>query len=159
MFGHRFLSVFPVISAITWLPGQPPKLCAQWDKIPQNFWVGGMPHGYSRGELVLLGCLKNVVRPYVYRWFRPVFEVVGTYTLGRGAAGPVAAERPRPAKLRAQLDGDGFVVGYGWPRPAASGRWSVAAARVVLEAGRWLAGANSGVQRWPAAPCGRSLAR
>ena len=39
---------------ITWVSGHPPKLCAQWDKIPQNFWVGGMPHGYSRGSWCVL---------------------------------------------------------------------------------------------------------
>lgn len=40
----------PVILAYHMDFGPPPKLCALWDKIPQNFWVGGMPHGYSRGS-------------------------------------------------------------------------------------------------------------
>jgi len=40
----------PVILAYHMDFGPTPKLCALWDKIPQNFWVGGMPHGYSRGS-------------------------------------------------------------------------------------------------------------
>lgn len=53
--GHQAPYVPPLSSRpITWVSGDPPKVCAQWDKIPQNFWVGGMRLGYSRGSWCVL---------------------------------------------------------------------------------------------------------
>jgi len=141
---------FPVISLITCLPGKTPKLCTQRAENSQNFWVGGMPPGYSRESWCSLPVPEKTMFGRTFNvGLDPFLRYPGLHALAAGRGWFVAASQPRPAMSPVTAHG-------GWPWPAV--RWlrlaTAACGRVLAIAGRCLAGASCGTLR-PATGRGR----
>lgn len=139
--------------SITCLPGNPPKLCAPWTENSQNFWVGGMPPGYSKGswcdlrvpEKMMFGRTNNVGFDPFSRYSRlhkapgrPVTAGYGWPLAGRGRLQPAAW--PVTAGCGWPLAGHGRLwLAAGHSLPAVAGRarlWPAVAGRVQLLVGR-----------------------
>lgn len=108
----------PVILAYHMDFGPPPKLCALWDKIPQNFWVGGCPTGIVGGAGAPSGCLRkrcSAVRiTLVLTRFRGIRGVLPWPRCGRTVAAhaAVAGQAVAAAQVGRLLS---------WLRPAVGG--------------------------------------
>jgi len=92
-------------------------------KNPQNFWVGGMPHGYIRGMLVCLRYFKNQTLPYEYRWLDTV--------LGYRRSIPLTPAWPYRDRTRTSKSGCGRACAY----PDSAGRvvaWVAAAVQWLV---------------------------
>ena len=137
--------------SITCLPGKPQKLCAHRAENSQNFWVGWMPPGYSRGSWCDLRVLVKLMFGHViFADFESFPSHLGFVRPGRVAAGPwpPATARPRHGHssgwLRLATAGCGqpgrAVAGQGGLQPAAAGCslrcWVRMRLRLAM-AGRW----------------------